>query len=433
MEIKKSSAVRAAEKERARLQEQTAAMNEALLLATLRQHALTRTAEKLNAQLHAEIAARIETEAALAEADRRKNEFLALLAHELRNPLAPIGNALQILRETGIDGATAQSALAMMQRQFGQAVRLVDDLLEVSRISQGKIVLQRKRTDLVPVLNQAVEAARVNSASRQQEIAVTLPPRPIYLSADPTRLAHIIGNLLNNASKFSAQGGRIGLSVERDDAEAVIRVRDTGIGIAADQMPRIFEMFMQVDGSIERAHGGMGVGLPLAKKLVELHGGTIEAHSGGLEQGAEFVVRLPISTSPPVDLEPVAVETTVAIPRRILVVDDNADAASSLATLLELRGHEVHTAGDGFAAVEAAARLQPDVILLDIGMPKLNGYEACRQIRQQQRGERPLVIAMTGWGHADDRRRAQEAGFDFHLVKPVDFAALEKLLAAAPP
>ena len=368
------------------------------------------------------------------ESDKRKDEFLALLAHELRNPLAPIGNALHILQQTGGEGEAGKPAIDMMQRQVGQMVRLVDDLLDVSRVSQGKITLRPERIELASVLNQAMESVRPLVQRMKQEMTVALPPQPIYLSADPTRLAQVVGNLLNNASKFTAKGGRIRLIVERDNAQAVIRVQDTGIGIAADQLPRIFEMFMQVDTSLERVHAGLGIGLTLVKKLVEMHGGTIETHSGGLAKGAEFVVRLPVSTErPPMPQEPSGIKQAPTVRRRVLVVDDNLDSADSLAMLLELSGHNVHTAHDGIEAVEAAAKLQPDVILLDIGLPKLNGYEAARRIRQQQGDKGLVLVALTGWGQDEDKRRSLEAGFDFHLIKPADPVALEKLLGSLPP
>ena len=242
-----------------------------------------------------------------------------------------------------------------------------------------------------------------------------------------------MGNLLNNASKFTGRGGRIRLTVEREGTQVVIRVQDSGIGIRADQLSRIFEMFMQVDTSLERAQGGLGIGLALAKRLVEMHDGTIEAHSGGLAQGAVFVVRLPVLTAPPsASPEPAGLKQAVTVRRRILVVDDNRDAADSLAILLQMSGHDVHTVHDGLEAVEAAAKLQPDVIVLDIGLPTLNGYEAARRIRQQQGSKEPVLVALTGWGQDGDKRRSQEAGFDFHLVKPIDASALEKLLGSLP-
>ncbi len=366
----------------------------------------------------------------LRESDRRKNEFLAMLAHELRNPLAPIRNAVQIMRLTGGNAEAVHSASEMMERQIGQMVRLVDDLLDVSRISRGKIELRRGRIELASAVNHAVEAIRPQCKSRDHALTATLPPQPVYLNADPTRLAQVVGNLLNNACKFTERGGRIWLTVERERGEAVIRVRDTGIGIAADQLPRVFEMFTQVDTSLERTQGGLGIGLTLVKKLVEMHGGTVEVHSAGIGQGSEFVVRLPIlvETAKPAP-EPTVSEPTRTTARRILVVDDNWDSAESLAILLELTGNKTHTAYDGLEAVEAAATFKPDVVLLDIGLPKLNGYEAARKIREEPWGKSMMLVALTGWGQEEDRQRSREAGFDAHLVKPVDHAALTKLLA----
>ena len=368
---------------------------------------------------------------ALREADRRKDEFLAMLAHELRNPLAAIRNAVQILLRTDGDARTVRSASEILDRQVGHMVRQVDDLLDVSRISQGKIELRKERTELVPVVNHAIEATRPHCESLGHELTVTLPRNPVYVHGDPIRLAQVVGNLLNNACKFTDKGGRIWLTVEQEGEQAVVRVRDTGMGIAADQLGRIFEMFAQVDTSLESSRSGLGLGLTLVKNLVEMHGGTVEARSAGVGQGSEFVVRLPLLSGPLPALprEPAVVQPVSTVPRRILVVDDNRDSADSLAMLLKLTGHDVHTAHDGLEAVEAAATFQPDVILLDIGMPRLNGYEAARRIREQQRHKGLTLVALTGWGQEEDRRRSEEAGFDSHLVKPVDLAALTKLLA----
>lgn len=373
-------------------------------------------------------------EEGLKEADCRKNEFLAMLAHELRNPLAPIRNAVQILRLAGADMQAVHSASELMERQVGHMVRMVDDLLDVNRISRGKIELRRGRIELASAVNPAVEAARALYKSMNHELTVKLPPQPIYLNADPTRLAQVMGNLLNNACKFTNPGGRIWLTVEQEGESAVIRVRDTGIGIAAEQLPRIFEMFMQVDTSLERSVSGLGVGLSLVKNLVELHGGTVEVHSAGLGQGSEFVVRLPVLTAPP-QPPPARIfrEPTLTRARHILVVDDNRDSATSLAMLLKLTGNVTHTAYDGLEAVEAAATFRPDVVLLDIGLPKLNGYEACRRIREQPWGKDMVLIALTGWGQEEDRQQSREAGFNSHLVKPVDLDALRELLLRSEP
>lgn len=384
-----------------------------------------------------DVTEQLAAEEGLREADRRKNEFLAILAHELRNPLAPIRNAVQVLRLTRGDGEALASASEMMERQVGQLVRLVDDLLDVSRISRGKIELRKERVELQSIVHHAVEAARPVVQRMNHDLQVTLSSQPIYLNADPTRLTQVVGNLLSNACKFTDKGGCIWLTVEVASAaeseprnEAVIRVRDSGVGITSDQLPRIFEMFTQVDTSLERTQTGLGIGLTLVRKLVEMHGGTVEVHSGGVGQGSEFVVRLPILIeSAPLPLEPTASEPTTQAARRILVVDDNRDSATSLAMLLQMVGHQTYTAYDGLEAVETAAMSKPDVVLLDIGLPKLNGYEACRRIREQPGGREMVLVALTGWGQEEDRQRSKEAGFDGHLVKPVDLAVLMKLLA----
>jgi PAS domain S-box-containing protein len=371
--------------------------------------------------------------AELSEADRRKDEFLAMLAHELRQPLAPIRNAVEVLQLAAGDAGTVRSASEILERQVRQMTRLVDDLLDMSRITQGKIELRKDRVELAPILEQAVEAVRDLYQAMKHELTVTLPRQPVHLQADPARLAQVVGNLLSNASKFTDRGGHVWLAAERDGEEVVIRVRDAGIGIAAEQMPRIFEMFMQVDTSLERSRDGLGIGLTLVKRLVEMHGGTVEARSEGLGRGSEFRVRLPILPEEPKTRgrEPDQVPAR-ARRRRVLVVDDNEDGADSLAMLLRLGGHEAHTAHDGLAAVEAAQRLRPDVVLLDIGLPGLNGYEACRRIREQPWGRDLKLVAVTGWGQEEDRHRSREAGFDTHVVKPVDPDVLQTLLASLP-
>ncbi len=388
---------------------------------------------KANQDLQAEIAERERAEEALREADRRKSEFLALLAHELRNPLAPIRNAVEILRRSGGDEQKVRSATELMQRQVGQMVRLVDDLLDVSRISRGQIEVRREPVELASIVHNAVEAVRPLSESMNHELSVTLPPYPVYLNADPSRLAQVVGNLLNNACKFTEPGGRIGLTVEREGDQVLIRVQDTGIGIAAEQLPRIFEMFMQADTSLERSRNGLGVGLTLVKNVVEMHDGEVEARSEGIGRGSEVVVRLPLLSTPlaPVPREPSGIQALATVPRRILIVEDNRDSADSLAILLKAAGHEVHVAHDGLEAVEVAATFQPQVVLLDIGLPRLNGYEAARRIREQQRHKGVTLVALTGWGQEEDRRRSKEAGFDAHMIKPVDFSALTTLLAGS--
>jgi PAS domain S-box-containing protein len=371
----------------------------------------------------------VRAEEALREADRRKDEFLAMLAHELRNPLAAIYNAVQVLLRPDGDARTARSAAEILERQVQHMVRQVDDLIDVSRVSRGKIELRKEHVDLVRVVTHAVEAVRPLCESLAHELTVALPPAPLYVHADPIRLAQVVSNLLNNACKFSDKGGRVRLTVEQEREHAVIRVGDTGIGLSADELHRIFEIFAQVEKSLERARDGLGLGLSLAKNLVEMHGGTVEAHSAGLGQGSEFVVRLPLLSGPAtLRLEPARVRPTSAVPRRILVADDNRDSAASLAMLLQLMGHEVETAHDGVEAVERAATFRADVVLLDIGMPRLNGYEAARRIRAQRQTGLTLV-ALTGWAQQEDRRLSKQAGFDAHLVKPLDVGALTRILA----
>jgi CheY-like chemotaxis protein len=311
--------------------------------------------------------------------------------------------------------------------------RLVDDLLDMSRITQGKIELRTRRVALGPVLEQAVEAARALHRSMGQELTVSVPPQPVTLDADPARLAQVVGNLLNNASKFTDKGGRIALTVECDGGHVVLRVRDTGIGISAEDLPRVFDMFAQLDTSLERSRDGLGIGLTLVKTLVEMHGGSVEARSDGPGLGSEFVVRLPVLAEVPEGRAKEAVDTSASRSRRrILIVDDNEDGAESLALLLRVSGHETHTVHDGLEALAAVERLQPDVVLLDIGLPGLNGYEVCRRIRQQPWGRDLVLVALTGWGQQEDRERSKAAGFTTHMVKPVDPDRIMTLLESLP-
>jgi PAS domain S-box-containing protein len=372
----------------------------------------------------------------LQEADRRKDEFLATLAHELRNPLAPIRNAVDLLGRFQEDASLIERATSIIGRQVGHMVRLIDDLLDMSRISQGKVQVRKERVELAELIRSAVETARPLIDAQAHELTVTLPPEAIWLRADPIRLAQVIANLLNNAAKYTAKGGHIWLTALRQGTEAVVSVRDTGIGIAAEHLSHIFEMFSQVAPALKRSQGGLGIGLSLVRGLIELHGGTVEARSDGLGLGSEFKVRLPIVEAPaaPESAEP-AEETEPASSgkRFVLAVDDNRDGADSLAMMLRMMGHDARTAYDGLEAIQAAATFRPEVILLDIGLPKLNGYEAARHIRQQRWGKDMALIALSGWGQEEDRRRALEAGFDHHLTKPVEAAALEKLLAVINP
>ncbi|MGV2287592.1 chemotaxis protein CheB [Trinickia sp. YCB016] len=371
--------------------------------------------------------------AGLAETDRRKNEFLAVLAHELRNPLAPIRNALQILLQSGTHMPADRSAMDIMERQMAQMVRLVDELLDVSRVSRGKIELRRGEVELNSLAHHAAEAARSECEAMRQELVVSVTPEPIYVDGDPVRLLQVIGNLLSNASKFTEGGGRIELHLEREGDHALVRVWDNGIGITEAQLSRIFDMFAQADNSLERTRSGLGIGLTLVKTLVEMHGGAVAVHSAGAGQGSEFVVRLPMLTeaqlAQPALPERPGREQMAEQARRILIVDDNHDSADSLATLLRMLGHDVHVAYDGLRAVEEAAALLPDLILLDIGLPGLNGYEAAERIRGQQSDRRFLLVALTGWSQEDDRRRSRDAGFDAHLVKPAAVEDIDALLA----
>jgi signal transduction histidine kinase len=373
---------------------------------------------------------------ALKEADRRKDEFLATLAHELRNPLAPIRNGLQILRLAGDNREVAERARGMMERQLQQMIRLIDDLLDLSRVSRGKIDLRKERIALAAAVQSAVETSQPEIEQAGHRLHVHLPSEPVWVEADVTRLAQVIANLLNNAAKYTERGGRIDLHVERRGSEAVIRVQDNGVGIPASLLPQVFEMFTQVNRSLERSQSGLGIGLSLVKRIVEMHYGTVEARSAGHGHGSEFIVRLPALLPPAAVRDaPPPQDDAQSSPRgrrRILVADDNEDAAASLAMMLEILGNEVRTAQDGREAVDTAAAFRPDMIFLDIGMPRLNGYDACRQIRRQPWGESLFLIALTGWGQDEDKRRSEAAGFDRHLVKPVEPAALQELLAAVP-
>ncbi len=374
-----------------------------------------------------------ELEGQLKDADRRKDEFLATLSHELRNPLAPLRNGLEILKMAGDDAELAGRARAVMERQLGQLVRLIDDLLDVSRITRGRLDLRKQRVDLAGVVRSAVEDSRPAIEAAGHRLTVTLPPEPVWLDADPVRLAQVFANLLTNAAKYTDAGGQIGLTAECQGDEVVVSVTDSGIGIAAEHLPRLFQMFSQATPALERAQGGLGIGLSLVRGLVEMHGGAVEARSDGPGKGSEFIVRLPLAPGPPDrGPSPAQGEKGAHAPaRRILVADDNPDAADSLALVLRLGGHEVHAVHNGQEAVEAAERMRPDLALLDIGMPGLNGYEAARRIRQRPGGEGVVLVAVTGWGQDDDKRKAAEAGFDRHLTKPVDPQALEEILAKA--
>jgi PAS domain S-box-containing protein len=368
----------------------------------------------------------------LREADRRKDEFLATLAHELRNPLAPIRNGLQVMKLAAGNAGAVEQARSMMERQMAVMVRLIDDLLDVSRITRGKLELRKERVDLASVVQSAIEGSRPLIEASGHRLSVSLPPEPVRLDADQTRLAQVFANLLTNAAKYTERGGQITLTARQQGGEVVVAVKDNGIGIAPEHLPRLFEMFSQVDAARERSQGGLGIGLALVKGLVEMHEGSVVARSDGLGKGSEFVARLPVAGDVPAPESSHLIggdKARARSGRRILVADDNRDAADSLAMMLRFAGHEVHTAHDGQEAVEAAAWFRPDVALLDIGMPKLNGLEACRHIREQPWSKNVVLVAITGWGQEEDKRRAIDAGFDDHLTKPVDPAALMQLLA----
>jgi PAS domain S-box-containing protein len=364
----------------------------------------------------------------LSERDRRKNEFLATLAHELRNPLAPMSNIIEVLKRTDGDTEQLKRAHEMIERQLGQLVRLVDDLLDLNRITHDRLELRRSEVELSAVIQQAVEAARPLIDVAGHHLILDLPDEPVYLNADCARLAQVFSNLLNNSCKYTKPKGVISVRAERVGDEVVVTVKDNGAGIPPDKLDSIFGMFMQVDRTSERSQGGLGIGLTLVKRLVEMHGGSIEARSDG-QQGSEFIARLPVVTRSAVASSPVVTVTRESSRRRrILIVDDNRDSAESLAMLLEITGNTTYMAHDGVAALEAIKKHRPEVVLLDIGLPFLNGHEVCRRVREQPWGKDIVIIALTGWGQEDDRRRSEEAGFNGHLVKPVDHEKLTELL-----
>jgi CheY-like chemotaxis protein len=369
---------------------------------------------------------------ALRDSDQRKDEFLALLGHELRNPLAPISNALQVLKLRGADAAITERARGVMERQLEHMVRLVDDLLDVSRIMSGKVELRRERVDLMTVIARAVETAQPAIDAARHELTLQLSPESLWVDGDIVRLSQVIANLLNNAAKYTNEGGQITLNASREGEEAVLRVSDDGIGIKPELLPRIFDMFFQAERRTTDAQGGLGIGLSLVKGLVELHGGRVEAHSKGPGCGSEFVVGLPLLAHDEArdsGSEPDAHTIGTPLPAsRVLVVDDNIDAADSLGMLLRLEGQHVSVLYDGPSALAHAEADPPSVAFLDLGMPKMDGYELAREFRKNPKLEGVFLIALTGWGQPDDRQRTREAGFDVHVVKPLDAGALRKLM-----
>ena len=389
----------------------------------------TQALEASNRSLEQEMGERRSAEKALLAADRQKDQFLATLAHELRNPLAPLLNALQVLRLQGNDARASLATRELMERQLRQLVQLVDDLLDVSRITTGKLVLRKEHQELGAIVRTALEAVAPLMQGRKHQLDVSLPPEPVYLMADATRLSQVFVNLLNNAAKFTDPGGRIAFSATADESEVTITVSDNGIGIPQAMLPLVFDMFAQADRSLERAHAGLGVGLSLARQLVELHGGSIAGHSDGADRGSRFTVRLPCLPRSAAALPTPATEARVETAGfRILLADDNVDFAESLSILLEASGHEVAVTHDGIQALETAPGFKPDLCFLDIGLPRLHGYDLARRLRELPATRGAYMVAISGWGQPEDKRRSREAGFDDHLAKPVEFDRIQELL-----
>jgi signal transduction histidine kinase/CheY-like chemotaxis protein len=402
-----------------------AAFNDMLAEIGRRSHAL----QEANLTLEHEMQVRHRAEQALLVADRRKDEFLATLAHELRNPLAPIRTGLDILRIRSGDAQATQRATDIMERQLRQMVRLVDDLLDVSRINTGKFAIKMGRVELKAVVNDALEVVRSYIELHGHELVIDLPDRPVFLHGDATRLAQVLSNLLNNAAKYTNRGGRVSLSARVEDKTLIMSVADNGIGIAPEMLGNVFEMFVQVDSTLERTNAGLGVGLSLARKLVELHHGSIEAHSGGIGRGSEFTVRLPIVVEPELPTKTMPAAFISAETYRILLADDNVDFVNSIGALLSAMGHSVVITHNGPDALTAAARFCPDYAFLDIGLPQMSGYDLARGIRRVACCQSTMLIAVTGWGQEKDRQLAFEAGFDHHMVKPVRFEQIEEILS----
>lgn len=400
-----------------------------------------RTAElaKANTELQVEVGERKRLEKELrrraqelTEADRRKNEYLAMLAHELRNPLAPVLNTLQILRLRDTGDPVVAPAHALIERQVRHMARLVDDLLDASRITRGKIQLRRQPVDLADLVARILDVTQPLIKARGHVLSVTLPQEPVRLEADPTRLEQILTNLLDNAAKYTEPGGQIWLTAEREGSDVLLRVRDNGVGMPPELLPRVFDLFAQGACSLDRSQGGLGIGLTLVRSLVEMHGGHVHASSPGPGLGSEFVVRLPalpqMGPAQPLMLPGKRPPVASSPQRRVLVVEDSVDTAETLAVLIKLWGSEVRVVHDGLAALEAANVYQPEVVLLDLGLPGMDGYQVARRLRSEEKLRGTLLVALSGYGQTEDRRRSREAGFDYHLTKPVEPEALQDLL-----
>ncbi len=411
-------------------------MNEALLIAGLRAQESKETAEHLTTNLEAEIVERKRAEQQLHEAierlavtDRNKDEFLAMLAHELRNPLAPIRNAAQILRMASSKDATIVRAQAIIERQADHLAKLVDELLDLSRVQEGKIRLERVPVDLGAAVSSAIDTCEEVIKAQRHTVTMELPADPVRIDGDPTRIDQVLANLISNAAKYTAPNGTIHITVGRELEMAVVRIRDSGIGLAPDSLRRVFELFTQVEQSLARSQGGLGLGLKLVKELVELHGGEVEARSEGLGKGSEFIVRLPALKTEATAVAEAPARAVIFSRRRILVVDDAADNREAMDVLLTLYGHSVEVAQDGEEGVEKAMAGRPDVAFVDIGLPRLNGYEVAKEIRRRPGGDQIVLIALSGYGQPEDKRQALESGFDAHLTKPVNPGIFKQLLS----
>jgi signal transduction histidine kinase/DNA-binding response OmpR family regulator len=411
---------------------QPSPLGEALLDEVSARASVAFAAAQLHESLQLEIAERRQAEARLEDASRRKDEFIAMLSHELRSPLAPIRNAIEVIRRLAPRDSTLIWATDITDRQVRQLTRLVDELLDVARISQGKIVLQRSPLDLGALVGECIEAQRPTIAARRQTLTQALPPQPVWVHADAARLQQVVSNLLSNAVKYTADEGRLSVAVTVVDGEALISVRDNGMGIEPDLLPRVFDLFEQGHRTLDRSQGGLGIGLTLVQLLIKLHGGRVEALSGGVGQGAEFRVFLPAHDMTQALAGPEAPALLATVRRRVLVVDDIVDVADTTAAMLGLSGHEVRVAHDGLEALAQLEAFLPEVVLLDIGLPRLDGYEVARRMRQSPAGRDVLLVALTGYGQPADRQRGRDAGFDEHLLKPVDPLVLEGLISRGP-